>query len=311
MKKSITIRLLAFFMLIGGLCLVKAAPAQASVSGVTDLKQTGAAKNSITVSWTPAKDAVTYNVYYKEAGADSDYRLSGSTANPAYTLQGLQDGVKYYVQVKASDGTTESYGKTLYDAVTLPDQIRGLKQKRWYYFIHILDIEWERKSGVTGYEVTLSSSSKGKLLQKKDVGTASVSFHQVKDSVYTVKVRAYTVYQNVKYYSSYSQINCIPQARITKLKLKGGKLSVSWKKVDGATGYKIYVSNKPKSGYKLVKSLGKKKGSCTLAKIKGKKIKSKKAYYIYVQTVCNKGKNKGTSGALYYWSTKNGSYGYL
>ena len=112
MKKSITIRLLAFFMLIGGLCLVKAAPAQASVSGVTDLKQTGAAKNSITVSWTPAKDAVTYNVYYKEAGADSDYRLSGSTANPAYTLQGLQDGVKYYVQVKASDGTTESYGKT-------------------------------------------------------------------------------------------------------------------------------------------------------------------------------------------------------
>ena len=33
MKKSITIRLLAFFMLIGGLCLVKAAPAQASVSG--------------------------------------------------------------------------------------------------------------------------------------------------------------------------------------------------------------------------------------------------------------------------------------
>lgn len=310
MKKSITIRLLAFCLLIGGLCFVKAAPAQASISGVTNLKQTGAAKNSITVSWTPVKDAVTYNVYYKEAGADSDYRLSGSTANSVYTLQGLQDGVKYYVQVKASDGTDESYGKTLYDAITLPDQIQGLRQDRWYYLLHILDVKWERKSGVSGYEVSLSNS-KGKVLQKKDVTYASASFNQVMDSVYTVKVRAYTMYQNVKHYSSYSQINCIPQARITKLKIKGGKLAVNWKKVDGATGYRIYVSNKSKSGYKLVKTLGKKKGSCTLAKIKGKKIKSKKAYYVYVQTICNKGNNKGTSGALYYWSTKSSGYGYL
>ena len=311
MKKNIAIRVLLFLMLIGGVFIQKTAPVHAAfVSSVTDLKQTGAAKNSITIEWSPSENAVEYHVYYQDIQTDKEYRLSGKTTDTKYTITGLNDGVKYYVQVKASDGTTESSGKTIYDAITLPDKIAGLQQERWYYFIHVLDIKWDKKSGVSGYEVSLSNS-KGKVLQKKEATTASVSFHDLKDSVYTINVRAYTDYQNTRYYSSYSSINCIPQARISKLKIKGGKLTMNWKKVDGATGYKIYVSTKPNKGYKLAKTVGKKKGSCTIAKIKSKKIKSKKTYYVYVQTVCNKGKNKGTSGALYYWSTKNSSYGYL
>ena len=298
-------------MLIGGVFLLKTAPVSAAyVSSVTDLKQTGAAKDSITVEWAPSEHALEYYVYYKDSIEDKEYRLSGKTTDTRYTITGLKDGVKYYVQVKASDGTTESSPRTIYDAITLPDKVEGLQQDRWYYFIHILDIKWNKKSGVTGYEVSIANS-KGKVLQKKDVTSANVSFNKLKDSVYHVTVRAYTVYQNNRYYSSYSSVNCIPQARISKLKIKGGKLTMSWKKVDGATGYKIYVSNKPNKGYKLAKKVGKKKSSCTLAKIKKTKIKSKKTYYVYVQTICNKGKNKGTSGALYYWSTKNSSFGYL
>lgn len=298
-------------MLIGVVSVIKTTPVWAAyVSAVTDLKQTAAAKNSITVEWTPSENAVEYSVYYKDNLTDKEYRLSGKTTDSKYTITGLRDGVEYYVQVKASDGTSESSPRSIYDAVTLPDQLEGLHQERWYYFIHILDIKWNRKSGVTGYEVSLSNS-KGKTLQKKDVTVASASFKDVKDSVYTVTVRAYTIYQNTRYYSSYSSINCIPQARISKLKLTGGKLKINWKKVDGATGYKIFVSTSPNKGYKPAKTVGKKKGSCTLAKVKKQKIKSKKTYYVYVQTICNKGKSKGTSGALYYWSTKNSSYGYL
>ena len=311
MKKKIAVRLLMFFMLVGGVSFLKTAPILAAyVSSVADLKQTGAAKNSITIEWSPSEEAVEYHVYYKDNLTEKEYRLSGKTADTKYTITGLKDGITYNVQVKAFDGTTESSPRTIYDAVTLPDRIEGLQQDRWYYFLHVLDIKWNRKSGVSGYEVSLSDS-KGKVLQKKDVSTASVSFNNLKDSVYTIAVRAYTVYQNNKYYSAYSSINCIPQARISKLKLKGGKLTMNWKKVDGATGYKIYVSTKPNKGYKLAKTVGKKKSSCTIAKIKKTKIKSKKTYYVYVQTVCNKGKNKGTSGALYYWSTKNSSFGYL
>lgn len=311
MKKIIAIRALAFLMLIGGVSVLKTAPVQAAyVSPVTNAKQTVAAKNSVTLEWSPSEDAVEYRVYFKDAMDDKEYRLSGKTSDSRYTLTGLKDGVKYNVQIKAFDGAAESSPRTVYDVITLPDKLEGLQQERWYYFIHILDIKWDRKTGVSGYEVSLSNS-KGKILQKKDVKTASVSFNNMKDSVYTVNVRAYTDYQNARHYSSYSSINCIPQARINRLKIKNGKLTLDWKKVEGATGYKIYVSNKPASGYKLAKTVGKKKKSCTLTKIKKKKINSKKKYYVYVETVCNKGKNKGTSGALYYWSTKDGKFRYL
>lgn len=311
MKKRATLRLMIFLMLVGGAFLSKASPVPAAyVSAVTGLAQSGAGKDSVTLTWTPAEGAAEYRVYYKEAASDSDFVLSGATAGASYTIKGLKDGVKYFARVKSFDGERESASAALYDVVTLPAKIEGLKQESWYYFVHVLNLKWERKSGVSGYEVILADS-KGKKLKKKNVSYPSVSFEKLKDSVYTVKVRAYTDFQNRRHYSAYSSVNCIPQARISKLKIKGGKLSMSWNKVSGATGYKIYVSTKEKKGYKLVKTLGKSKKSFALSKFKGKKINPKKTYYAYVQTVCKKGKKKGTSGVLYYWSTKNNSFGYL
>ena len=312
MKKIVTTKLWAVLLLTGLFLAVypKDAKAAGYLSAVQDLKQADATVNSITLEWSPSENATEYRVYYRESGSSADYVLCGSTNETRFVISNLKDGTEYYVQVKASDGTKESFGKTLYDAVTFPARVDSLHQKRWYYFIHSLDIGWDYKSGVSGYEISLCNS-KGKVLQKKEVGAASsTSFNNVKDSVYTVEARAYTVFQNQKHYSATSSINCIPQARISKLKISGKKLSLSWKKVDGATGYKIYASTKKYKGYKLIKTLGKKSGKYTITKLKGKKINPKKTYYVYVETICKKGKKKGSSGALYYWSTKGG-YGHL
>ncbi len=313
MKKNRIVKTLAFVLLAGVLTVLKAGGAQAAgyVPAVSDLKQTAAAKDAITVAWGPSNGAVEYHVSYKELGESGDYILAGKTAEMQYTLSGLKDGTKYYIQVKASDGTKESIGKTLYDAVTIPDQMEGLRQKSWYYFIHKLEIEWTAKSGVSGYEVSLCDK-KGKELQKKEITYGSSTFFdKVKDNVYTVQARAYTLFGGQKNYSSTGVIHCIPQARISKMKLSGGTLSLSWKKVDGATGYKIYMSEKSNKGYKSVKSLKAKSTRATIGKWKGKKLNSKKTYYVYVETICNKGKIRGTSGALYAWSTKTNKYVYL
>ncbi len=311
MKKSIAVRILAFLMLIGSFSLFYTISAQAAVSAASNVAQTNAGKDSITVTWAPSKNASEYHIYCKEWEA-SEYTLAGVTTGTEYTITGLKDGTKYYVQVKASDGTEESYGASVYNAVTLPSQVTGLRQERWWYFAHSLDLKWDKKSGVRGYEVTLSNS-KGKVLRSQNAYAyaSGTTLYNLKDSVYTIKVRAYTAYNNNTYYSSYSSINCIPQARINKIQIKNKKLTFNWKKVDGATGYQIYVSMKPKKGYKLAKTVGKKTAGCTLAKIKGKKINPKKTYYVYVKTICKKGKKKGTSGALYYWSSKTGKYDYL
>lgn len=276
---------------------------------VDGLHQTAAAKDSVTVEWNLAENATEYKISYKEASA-KEYTYAGKTSGTSYTVAGLKDGTKYAVQVTSSDGTKDGVGRTIFDAVTLPDRVEGLRQKSWYYFIHKLMMEWNKKSGESGYEVSLYDS-KGKRLKQAAATSGYISFSDVKDSVYTVQVRSYTEFNGKKYYSSVSSVNCIPQARLNKVKLSGKKLSLAWKKVSGATGYKIYVSTKKDKGYKLAKTVGKKSGKCTLTKIKGKKIKPKKTYYVYVETVCKKGKQKGTSGALYYWSTKNKNFGYL
>ncbi len=310
MKKKFSMKARVVLLLFGLLTVIKVSCVQAAyIPQVSGLRQTEAGKDSVTIAWDAADNATEYKISYKEMGA-SEYIYSGKTNGTSYTVSGLKDGVKYYVQVVSSDGTKDGAARTLYDAITLPDKIEGLRQKSWYYFIHVLEIEWNKKSGVQGYEVSLYNSN-GKQLNKTETTSGMASFRNINDSVYTVQARAYTTFNGTKYYSSVSSINCIPQARLNKVRLSGAKLSLSWKKVSGATGYRIYVSTKKNSGYKLAKTVGRKKGSCTITKIKGKKLKPKKTYYVYVVTVCKKGKQSGTSGALYAWNSKNKNYHYL
>lgn len=302
------ITLIAAFCLGMGTTKVEAA----YVYNVSDLKQTNATKQSITVSWQAGEGATSYDVYCRGYDIDDEYTLAGNTTATSYTITGLQGGSKYDVKVVSTDGTKESFGSTLYSAITLPDKMVGLKQERWYYFIKSLNVGWERNTAAEGYEVTLYDN-KGKKVKTQKLGAYSsqASFNKMKDKVYTVKARYYLTYNGKKYYSAYGSIRCLNQARITKAKVSGKKLTVKWGKIEGATGYQIWVSTKPTSGYKKVATVSKKKSSCTIKKFKGKKFSSKKTYYVYVKTVCNKGKSKNTSGALYYWNTKNTSYGYL
>lgn len=283
-----------------------------SLGYISSLSMTDTSKYSLTVSWTPAENATSYNVYYKEYASQEDYIFAGTTIATSHTITGLNDGMKYEVKVCPVDATGEGYGKRVYDAFTLPDKLEGFKQKKWWYFIKQLEVEWEKQSGVDGFEVILYDN-KNKKVSKKNLNSyySSVSFSKMKDKVYTVKARSYKNYNGKKYYSSWSSICCLNQARITKATVSGNKLNVKWGKIAGATKYEVYVSTKPKSGYKKVATVSKNKNSCTVKKLKGKKFSSKKTYYVYVKTVCNKGKSKNNSGALYYWNTKNTSWGYL
>lgn len=278
---------------------------------ISTLSQTDAQKHSLTVTWTPAENATAYNVYYKEYAADGDYQFVGKTAGTSFTLSNLKAATQYDVKVEPTDGVETEYAKGLYGAVTLPDKMEGLKQKQWWFFIKELDIEWTRQDAADGYEVILYDN-KGKKVNAQTPGgySTSVSFSNMKDKVYSVKARSYMTYNGQMYYSSWSEIYCLNQARIKKINVKSNKLNISWGKIAGATGYRVYVSNNAKGGYKKVATLGKNKSSYSLKKFKGKKISSKKTYYVYVETVCNKKGSKNSSGGLYYWSSKGG-YGYV
>lgn len=301
LTKAIAVFGLAIFASVGvGANSTDVEAAYVDFSG--DVQQVAADKTSATISWQPAENAVAYNIYCEEYAAEGEPVLVGTTTTPSYTITGLKSGMKYDIKITGTDGVTES-GSNYANVVTLPDQLTGLKQSRWYYYIKELEVEWDEQSAVDGYEVSLYDD-KGKLVNEQIIDNSwenDAEFKNMKYKVYTVKVRSFMTYNGQKYYSSYATIYCLNQANVTKATVSGNKLHLKWGKVSGATGYNVYVSTKSDSGYKKVAKISKKKNSCTISKFKGKKFSSKKTYHVYVETVCNKGKTKNTSGRLYTW----------
>jgi len=287
---------------------------------MSDVTQTAAAKNSITVQWSAVEGVTGYNVYVKDSDYNvENYTFVGTTTNTSYTITGLKGGMKYYVKVYALEGTTESDYDQLSDAITLPDKLTGLKQEKWWFFIKKLDVCWDKQSGADGVEVTLYDN-KGKKVKTKTVTGSysdSTEFDNMKDKVYTVKARSFKTYNGVKYYSEEASVKCLNQARIKSIKVNGKKLTVKWGKIGGATGYNIYVStqmdktSKRPKNFKKVATVKAKKSSYTIKKVNKKKISKNKTYYVYIETVCNKGGTKNTSGGLYYWDSKTGGFGYI
>ena len=251
-----------------------------------------------------------YNIYLGEDYGST--KLFAKTPNTFYKITGLEDGKKYYVKVEpyAADGSIGS-GRSL-TIETMPARVKNFRQERWWYFINMLEVAWDRIETADTVNISLYNS-KGKKVQSKILSpsSSSVSFSKMKDEVYTVKIQASRTINGNTWQTPVSTIQCFNQARISSAKVSKKKLTVKWKKVGGATGYDIYVSTKQKSGYKKLKSVGKNTTKATFSKFKGKSFNPKKTYYIYIETKKKNGKRIDKSGRLYYWNTKNTATGYF
>ncbi len=281
------------------------------------LTQTNPQPNSITVQWAPESDALGYTVYMGTSSSDAVVKGNPSASTNSFTISGLTPGTEYYIKVEytykpsySAQNSTRSVGSGYF--MTTPGKVTNLHQDRWYYFLLSFDAGWDRQASGTKYEYIVKTS-KGK---KKAAGTTtsnSLSVGKISNSmIYTVQVRASNVINNVTYTGPWSDVcYCFTQPRVKYAKVKGNKLTIKWGKVTGATGYDVYVSTKPKKGYKKVKSVKSKASSVTISKLKGKKISPKKKYYLYVVTKKKVNGKTNTSGRLYYWNTKSTRFDYF
>jgi hypothetical protein len=284
------------------------------------LTQTNLAMNSITVSWTEPTNTVTrYTVYVGTGYSDCALYTELAPGQTSVTISGLPAGCERYIRVQYD--YVSSYGTPRSDyflgsayAVTLPGKVTGLKQDRWWYFIQKFEATWDKQDSVTGYEYVIKNN-KGKTVAQAKISrnTNSVDSGKISNAiVYTMQVRAYTTVNGQTYYGDWSDTGYFfTQPRVTKAKVSGSKLTVKWNKVGGATGYDIYVSTSPQSGYKKVKSVSSKTSSVTLSKFGSKKFSSKKKYYVYVATKKKTKTGTYTSGRLYFWNTKSSGFSYF
>lgn len=281
------------------------------------MTQIGQTKNSVTINWSAQSKAIEYYVHigkdYNQAKAAAAVTVPASATS--YTFTKLQPGTEYYAIVEYKyQGYSKTYiynvgGKTI---KTLPEKVSGVNQTKWWYYAKAVNFAWNEQDAAE-YEYIIRNS-KNKVVAKDTASYVNqATLSKVSNNmVYTVQVRGYVTVDGKSYYGDWSdKAYLFTQPMLKSAKISGSRLKITWNKVNGVTGYDVYVSTKEKSGYKKVKSLSSKKSSLTISKFKGKKISSKKKYYIYIVGKKKVGKKTYTSGRHYTYQLTKGKKGQL
>ena len=165
-------------------------------------------------------------------------------------------------------------------------------------------VKWKKVSGVTGYQVQYSTSSKFSsktsktATAKKDKTTAKTVSGLRSKTKYYVRVRTYKTSGKKKKYSSWSSAKSVT-TKVAKVNFKSVSaerlgFTVKWSKAPSVSGYRVQYSTSSKFNKKVTKALKVTNGNATSATITG--LKGGKKYYVRVQAYVNQGK-KSYSGA--------------
>lgn len=271
--------------------------------GNVDVIQTNARTNGITVKGTAIAGANYYRLYY------SKVLLGQSSSSTVSSTVKMNAGTKYWCDFVACRKSASGYvamGSYDYDGFkTLAPAINS----RSFGVTNA----WEN---INSFQFGVSSSynrdglhfqfatPKGKV--KKNAYTTSSYIdvsNFIKGNFYKYRVRSYVQCGTKKVFSAWSGYKYIGMSKKVNHKFKKKKLTLSFSKVNNATGYKVYASTKKNSGYKKIKTLSAKKRSFTVKKVAGKKLKKNKKYYFKIIPQAKVGKKtyKSQNNMIYEW----------
>ncbi|RDU22154.1 hypothetical protein [Anaerosacchariphilus polymeriproducens] len=160
-----------------------------------------------------------------------------------------------------------------------------------------IKIKWKKASGASGYYIYQSTSPKGKYKHVKTVSGGSSTSGSVSGlktgKTYYFKVRAYKVISGAKCFGSYSGAKSArPMPSKTSIIKRTAadyrSIKLTWKKVSGASGYKIYRSTKKTGSYKMIKTVT----SGNRTSYTNKKLTTGKTYYYKIKAYRTVGSKK-------------------
>lgn len=206
--------------------------------------------DGVKIKWTPLSNATKYRVYRKAAGEKSWKALttlSGSSTS-SYIDTTAKSGIKYTYTVKAYNIVGwGSYNKTGVSVthvaapeVTAKNTSSGIK------------LNWAKVGGATKYRVyrQTSGSSKWTLLDTL-TGTSFTDKTAKSGKTYSYRVRAVKG-SVVSGYNTVKQL-FLATPKLSSVKNTASGVKITWNKVSGAEGYKVY--RKTGSGsWKLLKT---------------------------------------------------------
>ena len=130
--------------------LVSATPEPGSVPGAPSNIRVTPADQSLRLSWGTTKDAVFYQVFYREAGQSAFTQFGGNVYGTSAAITGLTNGVTYQVAVKAGNGkgvgpySATASGTPKMESLDMPD----LPQEDRIDNSHVIDVTMTAPSNV-------------------------------------------------------------------------------------------------------------------------------------------------------------------
>ena len=221
---------------------VKVGLAAPTLSGA---KSTGT--NSIQVSWKKVSGTASYRIYRK-GGSDKNFKALADTANLNYTDKTATPGVTYTYTVKAyiKSGNQRIYSD--YDRKGVSASSRPstpvLKSAKSAGY-NSVTVTWQAVEGATNYKIYRKNGSAGYKLVATTGKTSFTDSGLTCGTSYTYTVKAYVKVQNKAVESDYNKNGLSATPMLTTPTVKSAKrtnatTTITWDKVQGADGYRIY-----------------------------------------------------------------------
>ena len=228
-----------------------------NVETATGLKTTKTS-STVTISWNKAKNATGYRVFEKVSGK---WKTLKNTTATSYKATNLKAGTKHTYAVRAygkENGKTvwaESF-KTITTG-TRPSQVKTLKATQTE---DTVNLSWSKSTGATGYRIfKYNPSSKGWEIALRATSKTSATIKSLSSGKkYIFAVKPYfNTGSEIVWASNYTQLlTCTKPAAPSKVTAKAttSTVTLSWSKVSGATGYRIYRYNSSKKIWTALKT---------------------------------------------------------
>lgn len=236
--------------------------------------------DSITLNWNKVSKATGYQV---EMYTNGKWKTLSTLSGTSYTASDLSQNTAYRFRVRAirNYNYINYYGGYTEKDITIrpANTPEGLSSAMNTSSSNT--ITWESMNGVSGYSVYQWIGTSNSY---KKLGDTAYPYYtnsgKSSGTMYTYRVKAYYVSDNVMQYSKPAQVvTCTLPANVTvtTAKRSGSNISLAWNKVSKATGYEIYVKS-GSSWKKLTTSSGK---SYTAKNLSGTKTFRIRAYRKY------------------------------
>lgn len=264
------------------------------------LEAVNSGMEDITLTWERVSEADKYAVFRSKTGKEGSYEEIATVPNSSsstityvdtaadypntyyYIVRSLSTSPETHEKMRSTDSTSASAKSAIADKLTTPTvSATGTNYKS-------VKVSWNKISGASNYRVWRATSENGdyKLLKQVEGG----STRSYTDSTCTLgqqyyyKVFARGTASNGKFIRSSGSkpvaaksVLPAPSFSVTSVDYRTNK--VSWKKVSGASGYRIYRSTSRNGKYSKVKTIT----SSSTTSWKNTGLKAGKAYYYKIR----------------------------